>query len=273
MQTTSSLNLVEWVSRIREAGIPVLRPTALTLARLGEDEDRVDAHLLAQSVLTDPLMTLKVFANVAQLRSPRLVTDVETVTAAILMTGVSPFFRAFSSLDTVQDRLAGRRDALQGLLAVVRRARRAATFAAGFAVARGDTDAETIRECALLHDFAEMLLWCLDPDLMLEMRRRQRADPQLRSADVQRELLGVEIGDLEQALMKTWRLPDMLARMTDAHHLENLQVRTVHLAIQLARHTESGWSNPALPDDLSEIGELLKLNVVSVRKLAIHLDA
>ena len=56
-----------------------------------------------------------------------------------------------------------------GLEQVLRRAHRAGRFAISFAMARNDTDAEVIREAALLHDFAELLLWCHAPTLALEI--------------------------------------------------------------------------------------------------------
>jgi hypothetical protein len=35
--------------------------------------------------------------------------------------------------------------------------------------------------------------------------------------------------------------------------------RGVRLAVQIARHLEGGWHNPALPDDMQEAGALLNL--------------
>ena len=36
--------------------------------------------------------------------------------------------------------------------------------------------------------------------------------------------------------------------------------RTVALAARLARHTAHGWDNPAIPDDVTEIADLLNLS-------------
>ncbi|MCK7498814.1 MAG: hypothetical protein MZW92_55820 [Comamonadaceae bacterium] len=58
-------------------------------------EDAVDAHLLAEAIASDPLMTLKLLAHVAHLRRGRDGSDTETVTAALVMLGIPPFFRAF----------------------------------------------------------------------------------------------------------------------------------------------------------------------------------
>ena len=149
--------------------------------------------------------------------------------------------------------------ALEGLRAVLRRAERAARFALAFAVHRQDYDAAVIHEAALLHDFAEMLLWCHAPQLALAMRERQRQDPGLRSCVVQRALLNVELADVQHALMLAWRLPELLVRITDDRHAHHPSVRSVTLAIRLARHTAEGWDNAALPDDVRDVGQLLNL--------------
>jgi HD-like signal output (HDOD) protein len=261
-----------WTALWRNAEIPILRRTAEQIEDLRAREDDVDARLLATVIGADPLMCLKLLAYVSSHRSARRVTDTETATAALVMIGIGPFFRAFGPQPTVEDRL-GTTDALEGLLHVLQRSQRAARFALGFAVHRMDTDAEVIHEAALLHDFAEMLLWCHAPALALEIARRQAADPTLRSRTVQREVLNAELVDVQQTLMRAWRLPELLVRISDDHHDKAPQVRNVLLAIRLARHSKSGWDNPAIPDDVRDIAELLNMRPEATLRLLHDLDS
>jgi HD-like signal output (HDOD) protein len=262
-----------WLSLWRNAEIPVLLETAEQIEALRAREDDVDARLLASVASADPLMCLKLLAHVSTHRSARRVTDTETATAALVMMGIGPFFRSFGPQPTVQERLHDQPKALEGLFRVLKRARRAAHFALGFAVHRMDNDAEVIHEAALLHDFAEMLLWCHAPDLALEIERRQLADPALRSATVQRELLHAELVDIQQMLMRAWRLPELLVRISDDHHAHTAQMRNVLLAIRLARHTKDGWDNAAIPDDVHDIAVLLNLKPDNALKLLRDLDS
>lgn len=276
MLTQALPDLNAWTRRFSEAEIPVLPGTAQeieALRQINDASDSVDAHRLAQSIAGDPLMTLKVLSHVAKHRPSRLVTDAETVTAAIVLMGIGPFFRAFDRLKTIDEHLQDQPVALRGLQRVLKRAYRAANFALGFAVHRMDNDAAIIQEAALLHDFAEMLLWCHAPSLAVEIARRQHADPTLRSAAVQRSVLNVELGELEQALMRVWRLPELLIHITDDRHASHPQVRTVMLAIRLARHTQHGWDNAALPDDFADIAELLNVAPHVAQAKALALDA
>jgi len=261
-----------WAALWRQAEIPVLRETAEQIEELRAREDEVDAHLLAPVVSADPLMCLKLLAHVSSHRSSRRVTDTETATAALVMMGIGPFFRNFGPQPTVQDQLADNARALDGLMRLLARAQRAARFALGFAVHRMDLDAEVIHEAALLHDFAEMLLWCHAPSLALDIEQRQQMDPSLRSTAVQRQVLGADLVDVQQTLMRAWRLPELLVRISNDHHDTAPQVRNVVLAIRLARHTKDGWDNAAIPDDVRDISQLLNLRPASTWKLLHDLD-
>jgi len=262
-----------WADAFERLDIPVLESTAATIDDFRPVEDAVDAHMLAEAIDEDPLMTLKLLRHVASRRSARATADAETVTAAMVLLGIPPFFRAFEVLPSVEQRLSAHPAALDGLQAVIRRSHRSARFALGFAVHRMDHDAPVIHEAALLHDFAEMLLWVHAPSLALHIRSRLALDPALRTVDLQREVLNASLADVQQALMQRWRLPELLVRISADHASAAAQVRNVQLAIRIARHSVLGWDNPALPDDLTELGQLLNLGQPHVRQLLLELDA
>jgi HD-like signal output (HDOD) protein len=267
-------DLAAWCARFDPRQLPVLAGTAEALEELRQNEDAVDAHLLAEAIGSDPLMTMKLLAHVAELRRGREGGDAETVTEALVMLGIPPFFRAFAELETVERHLAAEPQALRGFTQVLERSRRAARFAIGFAVHRMDHDAAVIHEAALLHDFAELLLWLRAPALALQIEQRQQADATLRSCAVQRELLNVELDDLEHALMTAWRLPGLLVQITDEHarHVTP-QMRNVQLAIRVARHSAHGWDNAALPDDVLALASLLNLSPDSAERLLHEIDS
>lgn len=250
-------DLAAWTRYFRDAEIPVLAVTALALEDMRATEDDVDAGMLAAVIEADPFMTLKLMAHVAAKRRPGDITETETVTSSLVMMGVSPFFRNFGLQPTLEDRLRDHPQAQQGLLELLQRARRAGRFALGFAVHRGDTDVAVIYQAAFLHDFAEMLMWCHAPALELGLRAMQQANPSLRTASLQRFVYHIDLDDLRQALMKLWRLPQLLVRISDGKHPDHPSVRNVLLAVRLARHTMHGWDNAALPDDMDDIAKLL----------------
>jgi HD-like signal output (HDOD) protein len=268
----SAHDLPYWVKTFLGAEIPVLDSTSHAIERLREIEDDVNPGTLANVIDADPLMTMKVLAYVSSKRKTENSTQTETVITSLIMLGVPPFFRHFGRQPTIEQHLFDKPDALAALHALIKRANRAAHFATGFAVHRGDTDVAVIRQAAFLNDFAEMLMFFHAPDLLMEIRVRQKADPTLRSAHLQELILGVDLSDLRQELMTHWHLSELIVRISDGKHPDHPAVRNVLLASRLARHTENGWDNPALPDDIDEISHLLNATPRVTRGFVYKID-
>ena len=264
-------SLSAWVTHFCAQDIPILSTSVEALECLRAAEDEVDAHLVGETFSIDPLMTLKVLVATAQLGRERRNADAETVTSAVVLMGITPFFATFGLQPSVEQWLLGHPEALEGVEAVLRRSERAARYALAFAAHRMDQDAQIIHSAALLHDFAEVLLWCHAPTLAQEIRRLQSADPSLRSVKAQRQVLGIELSALEQALMKAWHLPPLLTHITDERCEADAQVQCVRLAVRLARHSAKSWDNPAIPDDLKEISALLNLGTEPTKRLVMDL--
>jgi len=249
-----------WVNYLSQADIPVLKKTARELALLRENEENVTGRQLASAILHDPLMTLRVLAYIEATRRKSQTADITTIDRAVMMIGITPFFAKFENLPLVENNLKDHPQALIGLLRVIGRARQASHFARDWAVQRHDLDIEEVTVAALLHDSAEILLWCFAPTLMLNIRAIQAENRNMRSAAAQQTVLGIHITDLQLALARAWRLPELLQSLMDDHHAELPRVRNVILAVNLARHAANGWNDPAIPDDLADIGKLLGIS-------------
>ena len=167
---------------------------------------------IAEAVSNDPLMTLKILVHAASHQGRRVVTDAETVTEALVMMGISPFFRAFGPQTTVEAWLQHEEPAvLDAVRRTMNRAHRGANLALAFAVQRMDPEAATVHAVALMHEFADLLLWCHAPALQLQIAAMQHADPELRSSAAQEQVLNIGISDLQVELARRWHLPALLA--------------------------------------------------------------
>ncbi len=253
-------DLNAWVLYFSQADLPVLKRTAHQLAALRENEDKIGGREIAQVALQDPLLTLKVLAYIESRRRRSQTADITTIDRAVMMLGIAPFFSNFETLTPVETQLQSHPTALLGLLRVITRARRAAQYARDWAILRHDHDVEEVTVAALLHDVAEILLWCFAPELALRIRELQIHKPGLRSQVAQRAVLGVSLHDLQLALARAWHLPQLLVTLMDDKFAANLRVRTVACAVNLARHSANGWDDPALPDDFAAVEELLHVS-------------
>ncbi|MDR1890234.1 MAG: HDOD domain-containing protein [Zoogloeaceae bacterium] len=252
----------DWVAYFSAQELPVLHHTRRQLEEARVRMDQVSGKLIARIVLQDPLMAVRVLSYIQPLMTgQRLHHDVATIAGAIMMLGIEPFFRRFENLPTIEDRLKNESpQALLGTVQVIRRAQQAAHYAHAWAVWRVDVDVEEVTLAALLHDLAEILLYCFAPTLALAIRDKQLADPNLRSVTVQKEILGLHLLSVQNALCKAWRLPGLLLTLIDDTHADQPRVRNVALAVSLARHLAHGWKDAALPDDLKAIAQLLNLS-------------
>jgi HD-like signal output (HDOD) protein len=252
--------LDSWVAYISQAQMPVLRHTVNELDQLRGNAEHVNAHVLSSIILQDPLMTLRVLAYIEGKRGKRQSTDITTIERALMMIGVGPFFRDFDHMPLVEETLRPYPKALLGLLKVIARGRRAARWAREWAVIRHDLDIDEITVATLLHDVAEILMWCFAPTLALQVQEMQTRDRTLRSALAQQQVYGVSLQPLQLALAKIWHLPELLTTLMDGNDADHPRVRNVTLAVDLARHSGNSWDDAALPDDYAAIEDLLHIS-------------
>ncbi len=266
MDIANSNSLEAWVDRLARSEIPVLRRTAQELDLMRGDLEHVSVRQVASAVQNDPLMTCRLLVYVAKVRRGGSAThDIETTEQALLMIGVVRFLETFARVTTVEQVLGEKREALVGALRVAGRSRHAARFATDWAVFRNDLHVFEIATAALLHDIAELLAWIYAPETMLRMDETCKAFPRRRTADIQTELFGFTFNDLKLALNRAWQAPEYLMElMDDEQPGTHPSHRTVRLAAALARHSQRGWDDPAIPDDLRGISELLKIPVPAV---------
>ena len=248
-----------YVEFLTRQEVPVLRHTVRELDALRAQQESVSGRRIAAVVLGDPLMTLRLLSYLETHRRAAQNHDITTIDRAIMMMGITPFFERFTDLPTLEDTLAHHPKALVGVLKLIGRARKAAHYARDWALLRHDIDVDEITVAALLHQATDIMCGIFAPALTGRVHALLRADPGLRSASAQREVFGATAQEIQLALVRAWRLPELLINLLDEAHADHPRVRNVRLAANFTRHLAQGWGDPALPDDLSEIERLVHL--------------
>lgn len=256
-----------WVKYMSTAQIPVLKSTARQIAALLLEEDKISARGITTVVLNDPMMVFKVLSYSQRHKGRSQLHDLVQVEQAIIMMGTAAFFRDIPPVPLVEDTLKANLPALAQLLKLIRRAHRAAKFAVEWAAHFNDLHSEEVLIAALLHDLAEMLMWCYAPDKMNEIHAMQQADKTLRSKAVQQEVLGFKLHDLQKEIVEAFQLPPLLSKLMQDEASHEQRVKNVTLAVNLARHSANGWDDAALPDDYRDIAELLRMDVDKVMRI------
>lgn len=254
---TQRKSMKEWLAFFRQADIPVLERTGRELQRLRDNEALLDPRTIARVVTDDPLMTVKLLRYMQAHKRISQRYELIDVKQMLLMIGIETFFREVPAAPIVEDILHDHPDALRRLQQTVRRARHAAYYAYDWALVLHQTHPEEAQISALLTHVTEMLMLCFNPGPMLEIGRQMDANKSLRSAYAQSHVLGFSGRDLQRQLVEDWHLPELLVYLLDPAHAKADRVRHVTLAVNLARHSENGWHDAALPHDYREIAALL----------------
>lgn len=249
-----------WVEHFKEVELPILRLTSTRLAELRDSADVINTRELANIIVHDPLMTLRIFRFMKENRSRSQNAEITTIERSLMMIGTQRFYDSCQDLPIIEHQLKTYPKAMLGLLKVIARSRQASIWARDWALLRQNTRFEEISLAALLHDFVEILMHCFAPSLATTVRERLAAHPGLRTRAVQEEVFGAPPQEIMRELIGLWGLPELLLSLLDPANAETTNVRNVNLAVDLARHTANGWQNPALPDDLLAISELVHLD-------------
>ena len=253
-------SLESWIDFFSKAEMPVLRKTLRQLEEARSKIDRINGRDIAAIVLQDPLMSIRVLAYIQPFISKRLHSDITNIGNAIMMQGIEPFFKNIGEPPTIEAMLKNEPQALLGVLQVIRRSQRASRYAHLWAIERYEINVEEVTLAALLHDIAEILIWCFFPKQAVIIRSRLQADKTLRSMNVQKEVLGFYLYELKQGLCSVMHLPELIMTLMDQNNAELPRVLNVLLAVNLARHSADGWENAALPDDFTAIQKLLRID-------------
>ena len=88
-------------------------------------------------------------------------------------------------------------------------------------------------------------------------------------SDAMRDLIREQLGIRRKSKAPIIDLPELLVAMNDPTQASSPAVRTVALAIRLARHSAETWEDPALPDDYIDIAALLRVSPQRVMEMVI----
>ncbi len=220
---------------------PVLAHTAKRLNQFAEQSDAVEVKQLTELILDDPAMAFRLLSDVDSIldRPPTMTT----VTSAILLLGIEPFFERYVGLSSVEQTLESNPLALQEYRRLVRLSRRAARLVGAFCVPCHDPDVGGLFLAGLLHALASLRDCVERPEQVITAKRTL---PDL-----------AETGSILEAA----GFPEPFARLItgDQERLDP-QMRRVRLAILIASALENGWSSPELADLLAELSALLGLS-------------
>lgn len=248
----------EWVTFLETRDVPVLRRTIAEFAKLRANAENISGSQLAVVILRDPLMTLKLLRLANGSRRGRLSNEITSVEHAIMMMGVGPMFKQFSTLVALKDLLADQPQSLDSLRQVYCRALHAAYQARQWAIQHQDIRVEEVYISALLHDMTNMMLWIYAPDRAKEIRDTVRRE-KIYYSKAHEQVMGFSVEDFRIALAGAWQFPRMLAELVDCRNAGVPRAQGVLLAVSIAHLAERGWYGTQMDACLEAMADTLNL--------------
>jgi HD-like signal output (HDOD) protein len=245
----------EWISLLTRETLPVMRRT-LTQVRSLLDQSSVNHIRLSEVIARDPGFSLNIIRRLTSLPTPPR-EEISRISLAIPLLGMDMVEQSARTLPCLEDRLQG--PPRRGLIEYYSQAVHAARYAQSIAEWRRAPESKDLYTAALLHNLAEMALWCAEPDTMLNLHRRiLNGDDR---ENVARETLGATFEELSVQLSRNWRLPTSIEQAQGISNSYLPAPLTVMLASAIARESSLGWNRPGTLESLELLAEFLEIPV------------
>lgn len=241
----------QWAAFFATRPLPVMPRSKTRVAELAEAQgDALSPHALAEVVLDDPLLCLRLLREAEHIRSQRLGNETTTTLQAIMQLGIDRFRRLLDSSEEIDNDNAG-------LLYVKARSALASRIALRWAPGRSDMRPVELALAALLADTGELLLWLHAPQLAQAALDELRSGRAARSSQAQIQVCGFDFKSLTLRCAEAWHLPDLLIHLLRGQESERaLIARTCN---NFARHLLNNDENTelAMAADLVDAHKLL----------------
>ncbi len=241
----------QWATYFERLALPVMRRSKRLMNDLEAAEgEQLAPRDLADIVLQDPLLCLRLLREAERRKSHRLDHETTTALAAIMQLGVDEFRKLLLASPEIEDDN-------RGLLKVETRARVAAQIARTWSAGRADLNPEEVAVAALLAGSGDLLLWVYADELPRLAEDELNCGRAARSAQAQMQACGFTFKQLTLQCAERWKLPGLVIQLLRGS--ESLRAHLTRTCSNAARHVldDSVTSTLALASDLDDASRLI----------------
>lgn len=250
--TTKRSSLDDWVRRISEQEMPIFGHTVQQVVSVAEDENAPTAAL-ARVILQDASMTARVLKLANSVYYNPHEQQISTISRAVVVLGFTSVRSMCLSIALVDSFVQGApRDRLTRELA---RSIHAAVQARTLALACAVESPEEVFIAALLYHLGDLAFWCFSGEAgdQLDALLRQAG---YTAEQAEMEVLGFPLRQLTTALIRKWRINDLLIAVLTQPDSKDPRCRIVMLCHRLAQAAEKGWESHQVQELTPQLAEL-----------------
>jgi hypothetical protein len=255
----------QWAAYLEHMELPVRKSSKQELLDLEASRGELLAtRELAELLLCDPLLALRLLKDANQRLPRRLARDITTPLGVVLALGTERF----------REQLEAAPDADESNVGFLECEKRA-VFAAQISLALGglhhDLDPGELALATLLSGAGEIELWAFAPELPIAARAELASGRALRSEQAQLQACGFAFKSLTLLMIEHWNLPPLIRQLIRGD--EGQRAQLARLARDMARHIGNSHRDAALPDDIRLAAKLTHTKLETVIHVLPRLDA
>lgn len=254
----------QWAAYLEHMELPVRAESKHALMELEASRGELLAvSELADLLLNDPLLALRLLKDANQRLPRRLARDITTALGVVMALGTERFRE---QLNAAPEANAGN----DGFIRCESRAVLSAHIATSLAGLHHDLDPGEMAMATLLSSAGELELWAFAPELPLAAHDELASGRATRSEQAQLQACGFAFKSLTLLLIEHWNLPPLIRQLIRGD--EGQRAQLARLARDMARHISHGNRDPALPDDVRLAAKLTHARLESVIQSLPRLD-
>jgi len=235
----------QWVAFLKDKEVPVIPRSKQVIQEIEiARDDRLSPKTLAEIVLNDPYLALKLLRRAEDRRSHHLSQETTTALGAVLQAGVDGIVSTVSQSDVCTDSNPGLNDCEARVVIAAKIARKWGSL-------RTDMSADELAMAALLSETGELILWHFAPEVPQKALDELNSGRAFRTLQAQQKAAGFQFRQLTLALTEAWELPRLITQLIKGS--DNPRANITRLAMDTARHITAHPENPAIPADIVNI--------------------
>lgn len=232
----------QWAAYLEHMELPVCASSLQALLDLEASRgDMLAASELADLLLRDPLLALRLLKDANQRLPRHLSRDITTPLGIVLALGTERLRQQIEEAPRADSSNAG-------FIQCLERAVLSARIASALAGLHYDLDPGEVALAALLSNAGELELWAFAPELPQAVREELNSGRASRSEQAQFQVCGFAFKSLTLLMIEHWNLPTLILQLIRGDTSQRAGL--ARLARDMARHISHGNRDPALPDDI-----------------------
>lgn len=253
--------LTAWMRTLADQDMPTLNAVVRDICELSEDDEcRTDD--LTKIILRDANLTSKVLKIANSIHYNRSFMPIKTVSRGIVQLGFDNLKNITLASSLIDSFLKGKPKAL--LIESLAKSFHAAVQARALVPYLTGEHKEQVFIAALLRNIGELALLSTGREAAEQFVTERNLHPENEAA-ISRELLGVDINQINRGLIKEWSLGDLVRESSEDNARPTTMACAVNLGNDLSKYIHKGVNSPEMEKMYQQMAALCNITPAAAK--------